>query len=306
MNPHLMMFIVGVVTSYILGVFYGATSVDFQTIETLSQESKFNEKEVGLYFVGEQVLRKSLSVSMGDIYLAHHEMQEKARHIHVHDEPKIEIKNSWSAKGLLEKKTCLESPEFKKPIRGYITSQFGRRIHPVSGKTDYHSGIDWRGRVGTPIVASAPGRVRWVDNKGHYGKTVILEHKNGFSTLYGHLSSYAVKEGDVVIHGQTIAYTGRTGRATGPHLHFELRCDNIPIRPNRYFNRKGLLARVSRIKYQRKYLPQPKVASRFDRIPLQMITSMRSSQGYYSQKKPRPLKKVPVPSTIKLQQLRSF
>ncbi len=113
------------------------------------------------------------------------------------------------------------------PVPGYnnVTSPFGWRTHPIWGTKNYHRGIDissW-GISGKPIVASAPGQVV-IATYGHssYGNYVGISHGSGYTTLYAHASSLAVKVGDYVKAGQTIGYVGSTGNSTGPHLHFEL------------------------------------------------------------------------------------
>ncbi|WP_028358093.1 M23 family metallopeptidase [Brackiella oedipodis] len=121
----------------------------------------------------------------------------------------------------------------KKPVNGgNISSLYGYRIHPVLGVRRFHSGVDYAVPVGTKVFAAAPGRVKFVGHKGGYGKLVILEHGNHYSTVYGHLSDYAnLKKGDIVSKGQVIAYSGNTGMSTGPHLHFEIRHNGATLDP---------------------------------------------------------------------------
>jgi len=104
----------------------------------------------------------------------------------------------------------------------YITSKFGMRKDPISGALNFHTGIDLRGNTGAPVVAAMEGTVSVVSENWLYGKYVILSHGNGFKTLYGHLSSYAVKQGDKVARGKKIAEVGNTGYSTGSHLHFTI------------------------------------------------------------------------------------
>lgn len=115
---------------------------------------------------------------------------------------------------------------------GRITSGFGVRKDPFTEKHKFHKGIDIACDIGTKIVASAEGSVVFAGTKKGYGKTVIVEHRNGYRTLYGHLSKIQVKNGDVVKQGQKLALSGMTGRATGPHLHFEVQRRGQPERPN--------------------------------------------------------------------------
>lgn len=157
----------------------------------------------------------------------------------------------------VEERVCLDSPYLHEPIRSQVTSRYGRRIHPITGRSHHHSGIDFRGRIGTPVYASASGKVITVRRKGAYGKTVIIDHGNRYSTLYGHLSAYAVKEGQWVNMGQTLGFIGRTGRATGPHLHFEVRCHNVAVNPNQFLRKAGQLAEVRLLKRTRNMSSEP-------------------------------------------------
>ena len=121
---------------------------------------------------------------------------------------------------------------FVHPVDGRITSGFGVRRDPFTEKHKFHKGIDIACGIGTRVVASAEGTVVFAGTKKGYGKTVIIEHRNGYRTLYGHLSKIQVKNGDKVKQGARIALSGMTGRATGPHLHFEVRRRGQPERPN--------------------------------------------------------------------------
>jgi murein DD-endopeptidase MepM/ murein hydrolase activator NlpD len=108
------------------------------------------------------------------------------------------------------------------PTRGRLTSKMGFRMDPFTNKRAYHAGIDLANRVGTPITASQSGKITYVGFKGNYGRTVIVKHQQGYSTLYGHLDRILVKRGQHVRQGEKIATMGNTGRSTGPHLHFEI------------------------------------------------------------------------------------
>ncbi|MBV6494633.1 MAG: hypothetical protein LDLANPLL_02667 [Turneriella sp.] len=121
---------------------------------------------------------------------------------------------------------------FIRPVAGRLTSAFGMRRDPFTEKRKFHKGIDIGVPVGTPVVASADGVVTFVGKKGGYGNTVLVRHRNGYLTLYGHLSKFAVKKGVRVKQGQKIAYSGKTGRATGPHVHFEVRREGRAERPD--------------------------------------------------------------------------
>jgi murein DD-endopeptidase MepM/ murein hydrolase activator NlpD len=121
---------------------------------------------------------------------------------------------------------------FIHPVSGRITSGFGVRKDPFTEKHKFHKGIDIACSTGTKVVASAEGKVVFSGTKRGYGRTIVIEHRNGYQTLYGHLSKLSVKSGQSVKQGQKIALSGMTGRATGPHLHFEVRRRGQPERPN--------------------------------------------------------------------------
>jgi murein DD-endopeptidase MepM/ murein hydrolase activator NlpD len=114
---------------------------------------------------------------------------------------------------------------------GWISSDFGPRIHPITGKFQKHKGIDFPGKQGQDVVAVAAGVVTRSEVAGGYGNLVEIRHSGGFSTRYAHNKKNIVQEGDVVEKGQTIALLGSTGRSTGPHVHFEVRKDGEPVNP---------------------------------------------------------------------------
>lgn len=120
---------------------------------------------------------------------------------------------------------------FIRPLWGRITSRFGPRIHPIFGTPDFHTGVDFAVPEGTPVHAAASGVVSFAGERGGYGLLVVVEHRGGFSTYYGHLSKILVEVGQYVEQGQVIALSGNTGLSTGPHLHFEIRRQGRPIDP---------------------------------------------------------------------------
>jgi murein DD-endopeptidase MepM/ murein hydrolase activator NlpD len=120
------------------------------------------------------------------------------------------------------------------PVQGRVSGSFGERIDPFSGEGAFHRGVDIAADVGTRIIAPADGVVRFSEIVNGYGRTVLIDHGNGISTLYGHMSGYAVTPGELVHRGDTIGYVGQSGRSTGPHLHYEVRIFNTPVNPNKY------------------------------------------------------------------------
>ena len=115
-----------------------------------------------------------------------------------------------------------------------ITSGFGKRRDPILGRTAFHAGIDFRAPTGTPIRAPADGEVVSAGRRGGYGKMVELDHGNGLTTRFAHLSRIDVRIGDRVPVGGRIGASGNTGRSTGPHLHYEVRSGGQPVNPMRY------------------------------------------------------------------------
>jgi murein DD-endopeptidase MepM/ murein hydrolase activator NlpD len=114
---------------------------------------------------------------------------------------------------------------------GSVSSDFGWRQHPVSGGARFHKGVDIAMRTGQDVPAARAGEVAFAGVEGAYGNTVVINHGNGVSTRYAHLSELLVKAGDGVADGQVIARSGATGRVTGAHLHFEVIEDGQPLDP---------------------------------------------------------------------------
>ena len=120
------------------------------------------------------------------------------------------------------------------PVEGQITGSFGERIDPFNGEGAFHSGVDISSTYGHPVVAPADGVVTFADNMTGYGRMLVIEHGNGISTRYGHLSGFAVAAGQTVQRGDIIGYVGLSGRSTGPHLHYEVRIHDAPVNPYKY------------------------------------------------------------------------
>ncbi len=136
---------------------------------------------------------------------------------------------------LLEKKrNLLASTPSVKPVDGWITSQFGHRVSPFTDQKEFHSGLDIANKAGTPVIATANGRISYAGGKMYIGNLVVIDHGYGRVTKYGHLQKVLVKSGQEVKRGDVIALMGNTGRSTGPHLHYEVRINGTPVDPLKY------------------------------------------------------------------------
>ncbi len=125
---------------------------------------------------------------------------------------------------------------YRKPVIGEVefTSGFGVRSDPFLGRPAMHTGLDFRAATGDPVRATANGKVASSGWQGGYGRMVEIDHGNGLSTRYGHLSAINVKVGEYVKIGQVIGEVGSTGRSTGPHLHYETRIDGDAVDPQKF------------------------------------------------------------------------
>lgn len=117
------------------------------------------------------------------------------------------------------------------PSYGWITSRMGMRTDPLTGGQDFHPGLDIAGELGQPVIATAAGKVTHASYSGNYGNLIVINHGFGLETQYGHLLSYKVKAGDQVKRGDQIGQIGATGRATGYHLHYEVRANGKLLNP---------------------------------------------------------------------------
>jgi murein DD-endopeptidase MepM/ murein hydrolase activator NlpD len=125
-------------------------------------------------------------------------------------------------------------PDGRPVTAGYISSRFGKRTDPFTGRTAFHKGIDFAGREGAEVVAVAAGVVIWSGQRYGYGELVEINHGNGYVTRYAHNVDNLVAVGDTVRRGQVIARMGDTGRATGPNLHFEVLLNDKAVDPLTY------------------------------------------------------------------------
>ena len=127
-----------------------------------------------------------------------------------------------------------------------ITGGFGERMDPLSGEGEFHSGLDISARYGTEVAATGDGLVLAAERQSGYGNEILIDHGNGITTKYGHLSKIFVLVGQEVKVGEPIGAVGLTGRTTGPHLHYEVLIHNTPVNPAKYL-RKSELASANQI-----------------------------------------------------------
>lgn len=138
--------------------------------------------------------------------------------------------------GLLQEKHLKNNTELAgRPIgHGWLSSRFGYRTDPFSGQLHMHKGMDFAGKMGEPVRATAAGVVTWSGERSGYGNMIEINHGNGLSTRYGHCETLLVKPGDIVKVGQEIALMGSTGRSTGPHVHYEVLKNGVQVNPLPY------------------------------------------------------------------------
>ena len=120
------------------------------------------------------------------------------------------------------------------PIRGSLNSEFGRRASPWAASSEFHSGIDIGAPIGTEVKAPAPGTVVFAGRQAEYGVTLIIDHGNDTKSLYGHLSKLNVTADQKIQRGDLLAFSGNTGRSSGPHLHYEIQVRGQPVNPHTY------------------------------------------------------------------------
>jgi murein DD-endopeptidase MepM/ murein hydrolase activator NlpD len=135
---------------------------------------------------------------------------------------------------LREQKSILASTPSLWPVQGWVTSNFGARRSPFRSGVEFHKGVDISTRYGKAIVAPADGLVVKSGYEPADGNTIRIEHGHGFSTAYLHLSKIAARQGERIKKGEVIGYVGDSGRSTGPHLHYSVFVNNVPINPQKY------------------------------------------------------------------------
>ncbi|MCD6217151.1 peptidoglycan DD-metalloendopeptidase family protein [bacterium] len=159
---------------------------------------------------------------------------ESAMREFIKEEIELEFFLEAAAKGNLS--TNFDG-SFTLPLKSYrVSSDYGWRIHPIFKRRKHHNGIDLAAPYGTPITAAGAGVVIYAGKKGGYGNTVMINHGKGYATVYGHMSSILVSNGQEVMEGQPIGKVGSTGISTGNHLHFEIRVNGKHHNPREFLN----------------------------------------------------------------------
>lgn len=147
----------------------------------------------------------------------------------------IQERNAYKVERFFDsQRSLLASTPTIWPVRGWITSSFGQRMSPFTGRLQMHEGLDIAARPGTPVKASAEGVVIYSGWKSDFGKLVTIDHGYGYRTRYGHMSKIYVKNGQRVKRGDALGAVGSTGRSTGPHLHYEVKVRGLPVNPKTY------------------------------------------------------------------------
>lgn len=146
-------------------------------------------------------------------------------------EKQLQLLDVFSANKKLSKEV---RPAGLPVAKGWLSSYYGYRADPFTGKKKFHHGVDIAGKSGTSVLAAASGLVTWAEKKGGYGYLIELDHGSGYVTRYGHNKEIVVKQGDVVKQNDVIAKMGSTGHSTGPHVHFEVLRHGKKVNPRQY------------------------------------------------------------------------
>jgi murein DD-endopeptidase MepM/ murein hydrolase activator NlpD len=196
-----------------MGIGGGGESIELNTDVPVNSSGRelVDEKREVLEPIGKILLKKSELV------------RKKARNIHE------DLKFVEDA--VEKQKVRLASTPYTWPTKGYLTSAFGWRIHPLTGSRDFHNGLDIAAPIGNKVVATGSGVVLAAGHWDYLGNLIIIDHGFGFTTRYGHLASLKVKAGDRVKRYQVIGYIGNSGRSSAPHLHYEVRYFDKPLDP---------------------------------------------------------------------------
>jgi murein DD-endopeptidase MepM/ murein hydrolase activator NlpD len=163
-----------------------------------------------------------------------HEQIDELNRASIHQQNEFES----LLKSLEDQQNLLASTPAIRPVsrgeKSWVTSSFGFRHSPFTGQREFHQGYDISAREGTPVLATADGVVIFASRKGLLGNTIIIDHGHGMVTRYGHCQKFLKKRGEKVKRWEPVALVGNTGRSTGPHVHYEVRLNGIPVNPTKY------------------------------------------------------------------------
>lgn len=193
---------------------------------------------------------RELSLAIGDIMEENEVLEAEIQNLIKAEQEKARIEAQKKAEEEAEKNKVENVPQpepdsgeennssqgYIRPVNGRVSSPYGNRIHPISGEVKMHTGIDYASPQGTGIKATRGGKVIVRQYNSSYGNYIIIDHGNGISSLYAHMSGFNVNYGDQVSQGEIIGFIGSTGSSTGPHLHFEIRVNGAHTNPNNYLN----------------------------------------------------------------------
>ena len=204
--------------------YYSDQYVELKSTITALKKAELEFKKLFSLKTKEEVFKNLDTSNSGSI-----DMEDLKRQIRITMETVGEIREYLSNQNDIYKATPRGWP-----TAGHITSGYGRREHPTSGESEFHSGVDIATSAGTPVRATADGIVSFAAWSGGSGNLVVIEHGLKFSTFYGHNKTVGVKVGQKVKRGDIISYVGSTGNSTGPHVHYEVWHQGHPINPVSY------------------------------------------------------------------------
>ncbi len=208
---------------------------DFEKKVRLIANIKQNDDFTGFLGIG-GISREDLDPGIPLAQKHNHLIRQMHKQINQIDiDTKKQSENYIELLRLLEKKkNLLASTPSIMPAKGLKTSKFGYRISPFTGQKEFHAGLDIANRKGTKVFATANGKISFAGKRMFIGNEVLIDHGHGIVTKYGHLSKILVKSGSRIKRGDVIGLMGSTGRSTGPHVHYEVRVNGIPVNPEKY------------------------------------------------------------------------
>ena len=227
-----------------------------QSVTSNLAKQKELEEQKTLVFNQMSAQEKELTASIGDILEENEALEAEIQRIIKVEQERARKEAERKAKEEAERKAKEEADKnnnqnqskpdtgssnnvssgYVRPVNGRISSPYGYRIHPIYNTQSMHTGVDYAASSGTPIKATRAGRVILAQFNSSYGNYIIVDHGDGISSLYAHMSGFNASYGDNVSQGQVIGYVGSTGASTGPHLHFEIRVNGSHRNPANYVN----------------------------------------------------------------------